>query len=136
MLNKLYELKEQLCEELESYASSGINRQNIADIDTLAHAAKNICKIIEFCEGSDGGEGYSRRPYRNSMMPDPYGYSGYSYNRGRRDVMRDSMGQYSGHDQHEIVSIADDMRKLAEKLPDNVRGDVMRLSEKLRNLEE
>lgn len=148
-MHKLYELKEALCDELESYASRGLNRQSIPEIDMLAHACKNICKIIEFCEDSEqqsmGGmsfrNNYSRRYPRYSYNPsymEPMDTGmGYSYdNRERMNTSRNSMGQYSGHDQAKIAEIANDLRKIADKLPDTYKGEIMRLSEKMHNLEE
>lgn len=93
-MRKLYALKDMLCEELESYAdkSGKIDAPTLEAVDKLAHACKNVCKIIEDCEG----EGYSNR-----MMPRVPNYT-YdwdnmgSYARGRGPgAARDSMGRYS-----------------------------------------
>lgn len=127
-MQKLYELKDKLCKELESYASENISSSTLKDIDMLAHATKNICKIIEKCEEEEYAEAYamanggsSRSSYRGgsyaqgggsyrgsyegsmeSRWEDPMAqdsYEGSSYARGRgRGARRDSMGRYSRDD--------------------------------------
>ena len=45
-MHKLYELKDELITELEKYAGkTTLDLQTLQVIDTLAHSAKNICKI-------------------------------------------------------------------------------------------
>ena len=81
-MHKLYELKNMLCEELEEYGSKGkLDVGSLDVVDKLAHAVKNIDKIIEAKdEGSyayDNGRGMRDNSY------------------ARR---RDSMGRYSRRD--------------------------------------
>lgn len=113
-MKKLYDLKEKLVEELESYADKGISSGTIEAIDKLAHAAKNIGKVIEMCD-EDGG--YSER---NGIM-----YRGDSYRRGGRydDASyrrRDSMGRYSrtGDDDTagKIHEMKEDIKQIMTKL--------------------
>lgn len=86
-MHKLYELKDILVKELERYADQPtLNLDNLNIIDTLAHSAKNVCKIIESCEAEKRNYDYSGR-YMSGMMPNMPNMS-YS---GRRD----SMGRYS-----------------------------------------
>lgn len=94
-MHKLYELKDQLCKELESYADrQTLDLQTLDVIDKLAHSAKNICKVIEFCEG-EKSDGNRNMPMYSGMMysgaPMNYGYSG-------RNIHRNSLGQYSRAD--------------------------------------
>lgn len=97
-MHKLYELKDMLCEELEEYGSKDkLDVGGLEIVDKLAHAIKNLDKIIEAYEeeeeysmegrggsyaqgGNTGGMG---RSYRGS------------YARGRRNAKCDSMGRYS-----------------------------------------
>lgn len=76
-MHKLYELKDMLMEQLEKDAGEELNSQNLKEIDMLAHATKNLCKVIEACEDD---ERYSGRYYARD-----YDYSG----------RRDSMGRYA-----------------------------------------
>lgn len=92
-MHKLYELKEMLCEELEEYGSRDkLDVGGLDIVDKLAHAIKNIDKIIE-CE-----DGYSGR-----MMPDR------SYAR-----RRDSRGRYSRNYSGEF---REDLEELMENAP-------------------
>lgn len=73
---ELHELKEKLCQELEEYNSKEMTAGSLEVIDKLAHTIKNLGKIIEMYEES---EGYSSR----GGMPYEGGYGGGSYARGR-----------------------------------------------------
>lgn len=75
-MHELYELKEKLCDELEEYGSKEMTAGSLEVIDKLAHTIKNLGKIIEMYEES---EGYSSR----GGMPYEDGYGGRSYARGR-----------------------------------------------------
>lgn len=85
-MEKLYAVKEKLCEELKEYGSKDkLDVTSLELIDKLAHAIKNIDKIIEKYE-----EGSS---YRGGSYDGSYGGS---YARGRgRSSRRNAMGQYS-----------------------------------------
>lgn len=104
-MHKLYDLKEMLCEELEEYGSKGkLDVGSLDVVDKLAHAIKNIDKILEYKEEGE----YSRR-------------GGMSYERGgdhsyaRR---RDAMGRYSRGDNDFMM----DIRELADHAPsDHIR---------------
>lgn len=74
-MHGLYEVKRLLLEELESHADDDkLTGESLQEIDMLAHATKNLCKVIECCDEEE----YSERSYGR-----------YS---GRR---RDSMGRYT-----------------------------------------
>lgn len=80
-----------LCEELEEYSrEEQVDMKNLEIIDKLAHAIKNIDKIIESEEGEYSNESYnSYGSYRGtSRMANNSRYA----MRGRK---RDSMGRYS-----------------------------------------
>lgn len=86
-MQKLYELKEKLCKELEGYASEPISASTLKDIDMLVHATKNICKIIEKCEEEEYAEAYAMAnggSYRGSYRGGSYAQGGGSY-RGSYD---------------------------------------------------
>ena len=79
---RLHELKEKLIDELIEYADKELTPDSLKMIDTLAHAAKNLCKLIQ----SEEEDGYSGRMYSR---------------RGRgRNANRDSMGRYSSEGSH------------------------------------
>lgn len=80
-MHQLYKLKDRLCEELGAFADRDISSSNLEMIDKLAHATKNIGKVIEMKDEEE---------YSNRMS------YGNSYARGRgRNAKRDSMGRYA-----------------------------------------
>lgn len=97
-MRELYELKDKLCRELKKYNNQEITMSNLSAIDTLAHAAKNVDKIIESYEEQSG---YSNRyAYDNPrrvypMRPDynrPYPMNdGHSYHGSDIEVLRQMM---------------------------------------------
>lgn len=122
-MHKLYDLKDMLCEELEEYGSKGkLDVGSLDVVDKLAHAIKNIDKIIEAHEEE---EGYSR----DGMMMDR-SYRGHdgsygSYARGRRgNVRRDAMGRYSRAE----GDFKAELRELMEDAPnDHIRQKIQAL---------
>ena len=126
-MHELYELKEMLCKKLEEYGRKGeITASTLDVIDKLAHAVKNIGKIIEMDEESeysgnyDGGRSYARGG--NNMR----GGGGRSYARGR-NAQRDSRGRYSG----DIREMAMSLGEMMGDLPDELKGDAERFIRKL-----
>ena len=114
-MRELYDIKENLLKEMKSYAKKDISASSLTMIDTLAHAIKNIDKVIEKCEEEDGG-------YSNDGMRGSYG-DGYSrrYSRdGGSYRRRDSMGRYSragysGHDEDVTMELQDLMRNAPDE---------------------
>lgn len=106
-MHGIYELKEMLCKELEDYGTKGeLTAGSLEIVDKLAHAIKNLDKIIEASEeeggysergGSYRGGSYARAGQGGGGMGGNRGGQGRSYARqGRgRDARRDSMGRYS-----------------------------------------
>lgn len=139
-MNELYKLKDMLMKELEEYGSKGeLTGGTLEVVDKLAHAIKNLCKIIEAYEEEEysgmagGGSSYRRGgggSYGNGGSYDDGGsYRGGSYARGRgRYARRDSMGRYS--------RASDDMMEtlhgLMQDAPnDMIRQDIQRLADKI-----
>ena len=112
-MKELYELKEKLVDELKDYGKRDISNGSLDMIDKLAHAAKNVCKIID--ESDDGSSGYYSRTGRM--------YDGRSFGNSYR---RDSMGRYSRE------GLADKLRDLMEDAPDeHTRMEIKRLVDKM-----
>lgn len=106
-MKELHTLKERLVDELKDYGKMEMTSANLEKIDKLAHAAKNVCKIIE-----SEDEGNSGRYYP------------YSYNRG--SYRRDSMGRYSRD------GIADKLRDLMDEAPDEkTRQEIQRIVDRM-----
>ena len=89
-MNKLFE---KLCEELCECGQKELNMESLKTIDTLAHAAKNVLKVMEGCEGGGSYAYYDEDPRTTAMggsMRGSYGNGSY-----RMSGKRDSMGRYS-----------------------------------------
>lgn len=108
-MHKLYDLKDMLCKELEEYANKTTLDLNTLDvIDKLAHAIKNICKIIDWNEQDENM--YSGARYNANMR-----YSG-------RNIHRDNMGRYSKFEDDYHM----DFQKLIDEAPnEHIRQKLM-----------
>ena len=125
-MHELYELKEMLCKELEEIGGKGeLTAGSLSTIDTLAHAIKNLDKIIEAKEDE---EGYSGRYYDGSYNR--------SYARGRTNARRDSMGRYSRDGYSRAAGdMADRVRSLAAEAPDETtRREMERMASKMEQM--
>ena len=83
-MKELYELRDKLCDELKSYGKKDMSTGSLDVVDKLAHAVKNIDKII------DAGEGYSGRS-RDSRGR--YSRGGYSYHSDMLGELRHLMNE-------------------------------------------
>ena len=96
-MQELYDLKEKLCKELKEYGKKDkLDASSLQIVDTLSHALKNVCKVIECYEAEE--DGYSNAYYggmsNRSMPRASYGMNSYARGRGS-NARRDSMGRYS-----------------------------------------
>lgn len=147
-MNKLNELKELLCKELDEYARRGdLTSESLCKIDMLAHAAKNIGKLIEQEEGGysmtgggsyayEGGNSMGGRSYEGGSSNRGGSYAdGSSYARGRMNARRDSMGRYSregGYSYHDgMEDIIEDLRGMTGSMPEEKRRKVERMISEL-----
>lgn len=125
-MHDIKKLKEMLMEELAEYGKGKeLTMGSLDMVDKLAHATKNLCKIVESGEEEEysradgmGGEGSYRGMYRGSYRGS-YADEGGSYRR-----RRDSMGRYSrdGYSraeekEDELHEIVDQLRSMAKDLP-------------------
>lgn len=140
-MHELYELKEKLCDELKEYGGKEMSAGSLEVIDKLAHATKNIDKIIEAYEEQESG--YSSRSYPDGMGGSYRGYSreGYntyrgSYARGRgSNAQRDSRGRYSSRGYSRDDGMVEELRGLMDDAPnDTIRRDIQRLVEKIEQM--
>lgn len=132
----LYDLKEMLCKQLNDYGKKGeLTAAVLERVDMLAHAVKNLDKIIDHMEESEysgnmDGRSYGGRSYRDG------GYDGgRSMARGRgSNARRDSMGRYAsdGYSRGDDGSMADQLREMADMATDErTRQEINRLASKL-----
>ena len=136
-MHKLYDLKDMLCEELEQFGSRDkLTSSSLETVDKLAHAAKNVGKLIEMCEeekySMDGG--MSRRSYDGGMSTrrgysnDGYYYDdGNSYRRGRA-----ANGRFVSRDGSEMARKLREM--MADAPDDSSRQEIQRLAERMEQM--
>lgn len=145
-MHDLYKLKDSLVEELEKLGKQDLSKSSLDTIDKLAHAAKNVAKVIECCEDeeySNAMGGYSRRGYSRRMSyadnenypnmdfvrPDgSYRDGGMSYRGRGRGAKRDAMGRYSSAGDE----MYDKLHELMDSAPDeHTRNEIRKLIEKM-----
>ena len=125
-MRELYELKEKLCEELKAYGNKkDITASSLTMIDTLAHALKNIDKVIEKHEEEDemySSMGMIPPVHEGGYMRGADGMSNtYSrrMSRGSYARRRDAMGRYSrdgySGDDEMITELEDLMRNAPDE---------------------
>ena len=118
-MHMIHELKEMLCDELEEYGEKGkLDVGDLEIVDKLAHAIKNIDKIIMVKEyGYDDGVSMrDNRPYRMDGGRDRrYSRGDHSYAR-----RRDSRGRYSSADTKELV---EDLRDVMDHADETMKHE-------------
>lgn len=139
-MDKLYELKEMLCKELEKYGKEDkLTAGSLEVVDKLSHSIKNLDKIIENYEG----EGYSNRDGgsyerggRSNRGSYEGSYRGGSYARGRgSNARRDSMGRYSREGYSRADDLMDSLYGLMEEAPnDRVRQEMQKFVSKIEEM--
>lgn len=130
-MHELYELKEKLMRELEDFGKKDINGSSLQMIDTLAHATKNLCKIIESAEeySEEGGSSYSRMGGSSRR-----GGSSY-YRAGGSSYRRDSRGRYASNNYYNANDeMIDKLDELMETAPEEMKSDIQRLKSKVESM--
>lgn len=124
-MHKLHNLKKMLLESLDEFADKGVsNSTDLKTVDMMAHAAKNLGKVIEMCEEEDSGSSFRRGgSYRMSnRVYDGDGSSSYEYGDSSYRRRRDSMGRYSRADRG-YAEAAEDMKGRLEEMLQEARSE-------------
>lgn len=136
-MKQLLELKERLCEELVAFSGRDLNTSNLEMIDKLAHATKNLGKIIEMKEeeeySSRGSYGMSNRGSYGGSYEGSYEDGSFARGRGR-NARRDSMGRYSRDGYSRDEEVIHEMRSIMNSLPSNKREDMERIIMKMEQM--
>lgn len=126
-MHALYDLKDMLCKELEEYGKKGeLSPGTLEIVDKLAHATKNLDKIIETYEEeeySNAGGSYQGGSYQGGggsyRGGRSYARRG-SYARGRgSNANRDSMGRYSSEGYSRNEDFTERLRMMMNEAPDD-----------------
>ena len=148
-MHSIYKLKDMLCKELEEYGErSQLDKNSLETVDTLAHALKNVEKVIECHEEEQYSEAMSRdgMSHRYSMgsIDDGMGhyhfpqYTRYSEEDGGSNYSR--RGSYNGsydtsrRGYSRNGDVADSLRELMSNAPAEMQGDIKRLIQKFDNM--
>ena len=142
-MHEIYELKEMLCRELEDYGKKGdLDVGSLEIIDKLAHAVKNLGKIIEMDEENEYSMQGGGNMGGNSYRYDGRSMRGGSYARGRgRNARRDSRGRYSSYGnsyeggysmaEDDMDNIVSELRDMMVDLPQEKQQEVRRFIDKM-----
>lgn len=127
----LEDVKEMLCQELETYAKKGeLTAGSLDVIDKLTHALKSVETIMAMEDSSyaDGGSyrgSYDGGSYRGS-------YDGGSYRRGRSATTGRFVSRYSGRGYSRDDGMREKLEALMEDAPDDhTRQELQRLIDKM-----
>jgi hypothetical protein len=143
-MHDLYNLKEMLMDELKEYGRKGeLNSGSLEVVDKLAHAVKNICKVIDKYEeeeeygeyGPSFAQGRTGGTNRGGNAGGNRGRSGAnSYARGRGgNARRDTMGRYS-RAEDEVSGMIDDLRDMMQDLPVEKQREVKKFIDKMEQM--
>lgn len=136
-MHEIYELKEKLMRELEEYGKQEMSAGSLEVVDKLAHAIKNICKIIEAAEEEEYSQRGGRYTYAGGGGSYRSGGSyrggqGGSYARGRgQNARRDSMGRYSSAGE----GLAEQLEEMMREAPnEQIRQQMQQLVQQLEQM--
>lgn len=145
-MHELYELKEQLMDELVQFRNKQKkSMDDVTAIKYLASAIDHICNIVKEAEEMEE-DGYSMRGgrYAREGGGNRYSYEqggnrysrGGSYARGRRGYSRGySMGRYSregGYSRTDgVEELVESVRGMMQELPPNLQQDAQRFVQQL-----
>ena len=135
-------LFDKLCDELCEAGNKDLTQDSLKTIDTLAHAAKNVLKVMEGCDGGSYAY-YDEDPRTTAMggsMRGSYGNGSY-----RMSGKRDSMGRYSRDGSYDGGmsnrgysrggnNVVDGLKELMYAAPQEMQGEIQRLIKKLDNM--
>ncbi len=145
-MHDLYKLKETLVKELEEMGKSGdLSKSALEDIDKLAHAAKNVAKVIEACEEEEYSNAMGRgRSYRGGSYRDGRSYEGMSNRQYSRDGYyyddggmstrrgRAANGRFVSRDSSNMARQLREMMNEAED--DYTRSELQKLADKMEQM--
>lgn len=128
-MKELYELKENLCDELKKYGKKELSAGSLDVVDKLSHSVKNLDKIIEKIEE----EGYSNARRRNSQRNSYESYEGTSsFARGGRGNSNRARYSNDGNSYDDMMS---KLYELMEEAPDDrTRQEFRKFIQKLETL--
>ena len=145
-MKKLYEIKDRLCDELETYAGRDLSAGSLETIDKLAHAIKNIDKVIEYAEEQEYSEtgsynyggSYARGGNQNGTRGGRMSRDGRSMmtdGRMSNAQRRDSRGRYSSEGGYSRTEdMVDELHELMAEAPEHTKGEFRKFIERIESM--
>lgn len=137
-MHELKELKEMLCKELKEYGKKkDLTAGTLDVVDKLAHAIKNLDKIIEKEEeysGDYSSRRYSREGSSRDSSRDNYARDSYAMDSYARDYSgkRDSMGRYARDYSSRDEEMIHKLYEVMDAAPDSAtRMEITKLIQKM-----
>ena len=135
-MHGIYKLKDTLCKELEEYGDrTQLDKSSLEMVDTLAHALKNINKVIEYKEAgeySEARDGYSRGTIDDGMGH--YHWPQYTRYSERRS-MDDGPSRRGSYRMSRDDGMIERLREMMEEAPDEkTRKEIERLVQKMESM--
>lgn len=132
-MNALYDLRDMLCEQLEEYGEKGeLSNAVLEKVDVLAHATKNLDKIIEKCAEDEDNEHSGN--YGTYGMKSSRRSHGSSRSGMRVTSRRGYAGRYYGddRDEEENEEFVDQLYSMANEAEDErMRQNLEKLAAKM-----
>lgn len=101
-MHDMYNLKDMLVKELEEFGKKGeLSKTSLDAIDKIAHAAKNVAKVIEYCEQDEYSNSMGRSYRDEGSYRDGRSYRSEGYSRHGEDI-KDQL--------HRLMGMASDDR--------------------------
>ena len=130
-MHKLHELKDMLCDELQEYSNKDLSAGSLEVIDKLAHAAKNVGKLIEMYDKDDN---YSSMGGSYAMYRDGNYNRRGSYARGK-NAKRDSRGRYSSDGYSRNTEVIAELHEIMNDLDDeHTKMEMQKFINKIENM--
>ncbi|SCW26683.1 hypothetical protein SAMN05660484_00040 [Eubacterium ruminantium] len=128
-MKELYELKDNLCEELKKYGKKELSAGSLDVVDKLSHTIKNLDKIIEKYDE----DGYSNAVRYNRANYTRANYGGMSNARdGRGNSRRENRGRYSNNGYSYDEEMVSKLYEIMEDAPDDkTRAEFHRFIQKI-----
>lgn len=128
-MKELYELKDNLCEELKKYGKKELSAGSLDVVDKLSHTIKNLDKIIEKYDE----DGYSNAGRYNRANYTRANYGGMSNARdGRGNSRRENRGRYSNNGYSYDEEMVSKLYEIMDDAPDDkTRAEFHRFIQKI-----
>ena len=131
MHEEMNTLFDKLYDELCECGQKELTQESLKTIDTLAHAAKNILKVMEGCDGGGGSYAYYDEDPRNTAMGSMRGsYGGDMGGSSNAETNMQNRGGYTRGGNN----VTDGLRELMYAAPPEMQGEINRLIKKLDNM--